>query len=133
MAKGSGYGSDNETVSLRLYPAEIERLRKLARLHGGAGRAIQVAVELLRFKRVNLKTDYFPHLSKNYDRQPQMIFTFNAPKRVRALLNRHGLRYAWGRSDVIRACIQLLNEIDEEDFFLDKAFRLDDVYDPDKP
>ena len=132
MAKGSIYGAKNENVSFRLYPVELEHLRELSAIHGGAGRAVQVAIELLRFGScVKLDRDYFPHLPKNYDKKPMEVFTISAPKRVRDRLNHYGIQYE-GVNNVIRLCVIKLNEISEEDFFLDpRVSRLDDVYDPD--
>jgi hypothetical protein len=135
MAKGSSYGDSNETVSFRLYPAELDKLRKLAHKHGGIGRAIQVAIELLisEQRKIELETEYFSHLRRGYDRQAQVVLSFTAPLRVRGLLGRYGLRHHFNserneveRSAVVRACIKRLQELrDENEFIEDPAYRLD--------
>ncbi len=147
MAKGSNYGENNKTLSFRLHPAEIRQLQRLAHRHGGVGRAIQVAIEVLearvRFKakfhlkamntRVDLQTQYYPELPPKYASEPQDVITFNAPLRVSALIARHAVRYYdEANNAVLRACITQLLKIEDEYYFLDPAFRLDDVYDPDK-
>lgn len=131
MAKGSDYGEDNRTLSFRLHPAELRKLQRLARRHGGVGRAIQVAIELLEshHKKVKLDTEYFAHLPKNYASEPQVLFSFSAPKRVAGLLAGHAIRYYDdSKNGVIRACVKMLSDIEDKNYYFDgPAGRVDDV------
>ena len=125
MAKGSDYGAENKTLSFRLFPVEIQRLRWLARKHGGVGRAIQVAIERLDAKkrsRVNLRTDYKIEPAEG---EPQMLMSFSVPPRAAALLSRYATRYFdETRNAVLRVCIVELERIEDEYFMEDPAHKL---------
>jgi hypothetical protein len=98
-----------EVVSVSLTPASVYLLNQLAVEHGGAGRAIQIAVELLSVRKKPVK------LTPESDgiKQP---FSFAAFPRTIQRINRIGLRYDWSKNEVIRACIQQLYEVATEDF-----------------
>lgn len=97
-------------VSFRLRPATIGLLKDLGGDHGGVGRAIQTATELLwarkwsRMKPVTLR--------EAYDDKPQELFAFAALPRTVQIIDHLAKEYYGGhRNKVIRACAQLLFEM----------------------
>jgi len=91
-----------QVMSASLSPAEIARLNELAADHGGAGRAIQVAVEHLHLRRP-LKIEE----PKEGGREP---FSFAVFPRTREVINSLSVLYGT-KSNVIRACIEVLEEL----------------------
>lgn len=112
---------ESKVISLRMNVKSISRLNELAVEYGGAGRAIQTAVEFIvvRQRQVALQSD---------EGKPRKILSFAAFPRTRRLMNNLCLRYEVDIKSIVLVCIELLKEIsNDEKFFLDKAFRLPDV------
>lgn len=97
-----------QVISVRLSPASIFLLNQLSTEHGGAGRAIQIAVELLAARKKPIE------LQEEDESKPKEIFSFAAFPRTRALMNRLGVRHYETQANVIRACIQQLYELRED-------------------
>jgi hypothetical protein len=96
-----------EVLSVSLRPASISLLNELAAAHGGAGRAIQVAVELLYKTRNNPKK-----LRQENDSQPCRQFSFAAfPRTVDLILRLSSMIYG-SKSNVVRACIRELHDLE---------------------
>lgn len=97
-------------MSASLTPAEISLLNDLAVDHGGAGRAIQVAVEHLNL----WEEDEHKQLQKelvNEDRIGKAEpFSFAAFPRTSKLVNNLSVIYE-SKSGVVRACIAVLGDI----------------------
>jgi hypothetical protein len=116
MAKQQKFEPEHtQTLTFRLRPASIFLLRRLSAKHGGVGRAIQVAAEILRERgstgNKRLKTTLERH--KDVDSKPQELFSFPALPRTVGILNHLSLRYYDGiRNLTVRACIQMLYELD---------------------
>jgi hypothetical protein len=107
MAAGKGETPErdrSQVISVGLRPAAIYLLKQLAAEHGGAGRAIQIAVELLRLRRKPVK------LQELKGNEPQQPFSFAVFPRTLALINRLAHQHYGTRGNVIRACIQVLYE-----------------------
>jgi hypothetical protein len=95
-------------LSVSLRPASISLLNELAADHGGAGRAIQIAIELLYARRkqpIKLRDENSEGLSEP--------FAFAAFPRTERGLNVLTSQYG-SRSNVIRACIKQLHELEME-------------------
>ncbi len=92
-----------ESMSASLTAEETARLNELAADHGGAGRAIQVAVEHLHLRRRPLKIEE----PKEGRREP---FSFAVFPRTREVINSLSVPYGT-KSNVIRACIEVLDEL----------------------
>lgn len=107
--KGGRFGRERtEVISVSLRPASIYLLNQLAAEHGGAGRAIQIAVEFLSVRKKSIKLQDEPNDEAH---QP---FSFAVFPRTKNLIDRLALRYYdRSRGDVIRACIQQLYEMQE--------------------
>jgi len=97
-------------VSFRLRPSTIALLKDLAADHGGVGRAIQTATELLWARKwVRMKPVV---LREGYDDNPQQLFAFAALPRTVQIIDQLAKEYYGGhRNKVIRACAQLLFEM----------------------
>lgn len=92
-------------LSVSLRPASISLLNELAADHGGAGRAIQIAIELLHARKtlIKLREDKSEGLSEP--------FAFAAFARTEHLMNILASQYG-SRSNVIRACIRQLQDLE---------------------
>lgn len=100
----------SSVMSVRLSPAHIFLLNQLAIEHGGAGRAIQIAVELLsvRKKPITIRPDD--------DKQLKEPFSFAAFDRTQVrIVLLAGHQYGGSQSNVIRACIQQLYDLTQMD------------------
>ena len=100
----------SNVLSVSLSPTSIHRLNQLAVEHGGAGRAIQIAVELLsvRKKPIRLHEERSDRL-----KEPFSFAAFPRTEvRIHLLAGRH---YDGSPSNVIRACIQQLYELTQID------------------
>jgi hypothetical protein len=97
-----------QVLSVSLRPASIYLLNQLAVEHGGAGRAIQIAVELLTARKKTIKLKEDSESSEQHE-----PFSFAAFPRTANLINTLALRRYESRSNVIRACIQQLYEMQE--------------------
>jgi hypothetical protein len=134
MAKGSDYGAHNKTLSFTLSPSESRKLRQNAQKHGGVGRAIHVAAELLKLREKLTGTlrGRFQSASES-ENENRVRVSFTVPKRTFSRFNHWCVRYGQTRNAVLSACVAELGEIDEEDYFMDPAFRPPEGYDPDEP
>jgi len=104
-------------LSVSLRPASISLLNELAADHGGAGRAIQIAIELLHARKTLIKPS--SNISMREDTGLSKPFAFAAFPRTEHLLNVLASQYG-SRSNVIRACIRQLQDLEmqweDEDF-----------------
>jgi hypothetical protein len=110
----------SEVFSLRMSVKSISRLNVLAVEYGGAGRAIQTAVEFIVVRKRQVA-------SQSDEGKPRKILSFAAFPRTRRLMVELCLRYDVDIKSIVLVCIELLKEIsDDEKFFFDPAFRPDD-------
>ena len=99
-------------VSIRLSPMSIALLNELATEYGGAGRAIQVACEVLSLRhRTKSKSIFVPDEILD---TPMEMFSFAAFPRTLIQLARLGEVYGTERN-IIRACIRQLYELVDEE------------------
>lgn len=82
-------------ISFRLRPATISLLKELSASHGGVGRAIQIATDLLwahkwaRMKPITLK--------EGCDDKPQQLFSFAALPRTEQIIEQLSEAYYGGQ------------------------------------
>lgn len=133
--KPSFKSANTETLTFRLRPESIRELKRLAAPYGGVGRAIQVAAEILQDRGHKRNKQIKAGLAQKValNDKPQELFSFPAVPRTKHILNRLGLRhYDKTKNLTIRACIQLLDELEQRDEML-PGIPKNEVYDPDKP
>lgn len=95
-----------QVISVSLTADEIALLNELSAVHGGAGRGIQIAMEHLCILRRQ------PKIEESIGKHEP--FSFAVFPRTRRLIQYFGKRYYGSSpSNVIRACIKQLIEIDE--------------------
>jgi hypothetical protein len=127
--------ANTESLTFRLRPNSILELKRLARRYGGVGRAIQVAAEILRERADRGNKQIKAALARQapLDSKPQELFSFPAVPKTKHILAHLGLRYYDGTKNLtIRACIQLLGELEQRDEMI-PGIPKDEIYDPDKP
>jgi hypothetical protein len=124
-----------EVLTFRLRPAAIYLLKRLSAKHGGVGRAVQVATEILNRGglSMNKKIKSTLQQQEETDNRPQELFSFSALPRTKGLIAHLSIRYYdETKNMVLRACIQLLYEMEMSEELL-PGIPKDEMYDPDKP
>lgn len=97
-------------MSASLTPAEIALLNDLAVDHGGAGRAIQVAVEHLSLWKEDQHKRFQKELATEDRSGKPEPFSFAAFPRTSRLMDNLTRHYE-SKSGVVRACIAILGDI----------------------
>ena len=118
------------SVSVRLRPSEIARLKRLSERFGGVGRAIQTATELL-WESSHRRKQIADMKEAKQDNATQVLFSFPVYKRTRNLMNRLGNRYYEKTNHLIRACIRLLEVLEHEDE-IPAGIPANEMHDPDR-